>query len=117
MHYVMHYVNLPQTLRANYLLVLREAYLETERANKEVGLHHTLLHIVNFTVLCTLHCKCITPCITYTVRHIVHRTEQIAVHPALMGFLGTLRACIEDFLEVRLDRRAAPLCTAGCNRV
>ena len=30
-------------LRANYLCVLREAYLETERANKEVGAHPALM--------------------------------------------------------------------------
>ena len=53
----------------------------------------------------------------YTAHHTVHRTKQIAVHPALMGFLGTLRASIEDFLEVRLDRRAATLCSADCNPV
>ena len=53
---------LPQQLRANYLCVLREAYLETERANKEVG-----------------------------------------AHPALMGFLGTLRASIEDLVEALVE--------------
>ena len=34
---------LPMQLRANYLCVLREAYLETERANKEVGAYPALM--------------------------------------------------------------------------
>ena len=53
---------LPMQLRANYLCVLREAYLETERANKEVG-----------------------------------------AHPALMGFLSSLRASIEDLVEALVE--------------